>query len=206
MPTILLVDDEESIRYSFQRAFAHGDNEVITGATAAEGRALFRERRPDVVLLDLQLPDGSGLDVFETILAEGPRRPVIFITAHGTAATALEAMKRGAFDYLLKPIDFERLSTILDQALEASRLMQVPAVLPALEPTEPIIGRSPAIQEVCKTIGRLAALDVNVLILGESGVGKELVARALYHHSKQAEHRFLAVNCAALPETLIESE
>ncbi len=206
MPTILLVDDEEGFRYSFRRVFARNDNEVLTAATAAEGRTLFRERRPDVIVLDLQLPDGSGLDVFETILAEDPCRPVIFITAHGTAGTALEAMKRGAFDYLLKPVDFERLNEILNRALEASRLMHVPAVLPTLEPTEPIIGRSAAIQDVCKTIGRVAPMDVNVLILGESGVGKELVARALYHHSKRADRPFLAVNCAALPEGLIESE
>jgi len=200
------VDDEEGFRYSFRRVFSREENEVITAATAAEGRTLFRERRPDVVVLDLQLPDGSGLDVFETILAEDSCRPVIFITAHGTASTALEAMKRGAFDYLLKPVDFERLNDILNRALEASRLMHIPAVLPALEPTEPIIGRSPALQDVCKTIGRVAPLEVNVLILGESGVGKELVARALYHHSKRADRPFLAVNCAALPEGLIESE
>ncbi len=206
MPTILLVDDEEGFRYSFRRVFARDEKEVITAATVTEGRTLFRERRPDVIVLDLQLPDGSGLDVFETILAEGPIRPVIFITAHGTASTALEAMKRGAFDYLLKPVDFPRLDDILTRALEASRLMQVPAVLPALEPSEPIIGRSAAIQDVCKTIGRVAPLEVNVLILGESGVGKELVARALYHHSKRADRPFLEVNCAAIPEGLLESE
>ncbi len=141
MPTILLVDDEEGFRYSFRRVFARDENEVITAATVAEGRTLFLERRPDVILLDLQLPDGSGMDVFETILAEGAHRPVIFLTAHGTAGTALEAMKRGAFDYLLKPVDFGRLDDILERALEAARLMQVPAVMPELEPTEPIIGR-----------------------------------------------------------------
>src|SRR4051794_28206176 len=134
MPAILLVDDEEGFRYSFRRVFARDEIEVLTAATVAEGRAVFREHRPDVVVLDLQLPDGSGMDVFETILTEDPRRPVIFITAHGTAGTALEAMKRGAFDYLLKPVDFERLNDILQRAVDAARLMQVPAVLPTLEP------------------------------------------------------------------------
>jgi DNA-binding NtrC family response regulator len=115
-------------------------------------------------------------------------------------------MKRGAFEYLVKPVDFDRLSEILNRALEAARLMQVPALLPNLEPSDAIVGHSPAIQDMCKLIGRVAPQDVNVLILGESGTGKELVARALYHHSKRADRPFLAINCAALPEGLVESE
>jgi len=206
MPTLLIIDDEPSVRYSFQTVFESDKIKVLTAGTAAEGLAQARDQRPDVVLLDLQLPDRSGLDVFRDIHALDPKRPVIFITAHGTAETAIEAMKGGAFDYLIKPVDLEKVSLILDRAFEAARLMHVPAVLPAEPSADRIVGHSPAIQEMCKAIGRLAPQDVNVLILGESGTGKELVGRALYHHSKRAAQPFLAINCAAIPETLLESE
>ncbi len=206
MPTLLVIDDEQSVRYSFRRVFESDRVTVLTARTAAEGLQQIREQAPDVVVLDLQLPDRSGLDVFHDIHAQDPKRPVIFITAHGTTETAIEAMKRGAFDYLVKPVDLERLSQVLDRAYEAARLMHVPAVLPAEDSIDRIVGRSPVMQEMCKAIGRIAPQDVNVLILGESGTGKELVARALYHHSRRAERPFLAINCAALPETLLESE
>ncbi|HLJ92045.1 MAG TPA: sigma-54 dependent transcriptional regulator [Gemmataceae bacterium] len=206
MPTLLVIDDEQSVRYSFRRVFESERVTVLTARTAAEGLQHIREQAPDVVVLDLQLPDRSGLDVFHDIHAQDPKRPVIFITAHGTTETAIEAMKRGAFDYLVKPVDLERLSQVLDRAYEAARLMHVPAVLPAEDSIDRIVGRSPVMQEMCKAIGRIAPQDVNVLILGESGTGKELVARALYHHSRRADRPFLAINCAALPETLLESE
>src|SRR5439155_4701676 len=146
------------------------------------------------------------LEVFYDILTLDPKRPVIFVTAHGTTEAAIEAMKRGAFDYLVKPVDLERISQVLDRAYEAARLMHVPAVLPAEESGDRIVGRSQIMQEMCKAIGRIAPQDVNVLLLGESGTGKELVARALYHHSRRTEKPFLAINCAAIPETLLESE
>jgi two-component system nitrogen regulation response regulator GlnG len=159
-----------------------------------------------VIVLDLQLPDRNGLDVFREVHDRDPKRPVIFITAHGTTDTAIEAMKGGAFDYLVKPVDLERVSQVIDRAFATARLMRVPAMLPAEPSGDRIIGRSPVMQEMCKAIGRIAPQDVNVLILGESGTGKELVARALYHHSRRADRPFLAINCAALPETLLESE
>jgi two-component system nitrogen regulation response regulator GlnG len=206
MPTLLVIDDEQSVRYSFRRVFEGGDVQVRTAATAAEGLHQLREHSPEVVVLDLQLPDRSGLEMFREIHALDPKRPVIFITAHGTTETAIEAMKSGAFDYLVKPVDLDRLSQLLERAFEAARLMRVPAVLPAEPAGDPIVGRSPVMQEMCKAIGRIAAQDVNVLILGESGAGKELVARALYHHSQRADRPFLAINCAAIPEALLESE
>jgi two-component system nitrogen regulation response regulator GlnG len=201
-----VIDDEASVCYSFRRVFGSEGMTVLTAGTAAEGLDLVRRRRPDVVVLDLQLPDRSGLDVFRDVQALDPRRPVIFITAHGTTDTAIEAMKGGAFDYLVKPVDLERVSQLLARAFEAARLMNEPAVLPEEDRGERIIGRSPVMQEMCKLIGRLAPQDVPVLILGESGSGKELVARALYQHSRRADRPFLAINCAAIPETLLESE
>jgi len=206
MSKLLVIDDEESVRYSFRRVFESDGVEVLTARTAAEGLELVREQRPDAVVLDLQLPDKSGLEVFQDIKALDPRRPVIFITAHGTAETAIEAMKGGAFDYLVKPVDLDRLSQLVERAFEAARLMNVPAMLPAEEADDRIVGHSSAMQEMSKAIGRIAPQDVNVLILGESGTGKELVARALYHHSRRADRPFLVINCAAIPESLLESE
>jgi DNA-binding NtrC family response regulator len=204
--TLLVIDDEESVRYSFRTIFATEAVTVLTAATGAEGLELVRRHNPDVIVLDLQLPDRTGLDVFGDIQSLAPKKPVLFITAHGTTQTAIEAMKRGAFDYLIKPLDLERLSQMIERAFEAARLMMVPAVLPAEDPSDQIVGRSTLMQEMCKTIGRLAHQDTNVLILGESGTGKELVARALYSHSRRADKPFLAINCAAIPETLLESE
>jgi two-component system nitrogen regulation response regulator GlnG len=206
MPTLLVVDDEPSVCYTLGRLFGDETTRVVAAGTMAEGLRAFRAEKPDVVVLDLMLPDGTGLQVFEAIKEISPKQPVIFITAHGTATTAIEAMKQGAFDYLIKPLDFTRVANILRRAFEAAYLMRVPPVVPALEPREQLVGRAPVIQEVCKQIGRVAPQDVNVLILGESGTGKELVARAVYHHSKRADRPFLAINCAALPEALIESE
>ncbi len=206
MKTLLVIDDEESVRYSFRSIFSIEGTVVLTAATGQDGLATLRSANPDVVVVDLQLPDRSGLEVFAEIQTVGPRKPVIFITAHGTTQTAIEAMKRGAFDYLVKPLDLERLTQVIERAFEAARLMSVPAVLPAESVPDQIVGRSAVMQEMCKAIGRIAPQDVNVLVVGESGTGKELVARALYSHSRRADKPFLAVNCAAIPEQLLESE
>jgi two-component system nitrogen regulation response regulator GlnG len=151
----------------------------------------------------------SGLEVFDRIREIDPRLPVIVVTAYGATETAIEAMKRGAYEYLLKPLDLPQLRDLVQRALELSRFRHVPTVFNEAEASgdaERIVGRSPAMQEVYKTIGRVAATEVTVLITGESGTGKELVARALWQHSGRAEKTFLAVNCAAIPETLLESE
>lgn len=206
MPKLLVIDDEPLICQSFRWVFATGDVEVLTAGTVGEGWRRVEEDRPDVVVLDFRLPDGSGLDLLDRIRAVDPRRPILFLTAHGTTDTAIEAMKRGAFDYLDKPFDLEQMSALLGRAFEAARLMRDPAPLPDDPPADQIVGRSPLIREICKQIGRVAPLDVTVLILGESGTGKELVARAIYQHGKRADQPFLAINCAAIPEGLVESE
>ena len=206
MPKLLVVDDEEMIRYSLQKVFANESTTVLTAANLAEARERYHHEKPDVLVLDLQLPDGSSLEFFSEIRTDDPKRPVIFLTAHGTADTAIEAMKHGAFDYLIKPVDLARLSELLPLAFEAARMMDVPAMLPEESQGDRIIGRSAVMQEMCKSIGRLAGQDVNVLILGESGTGKELVARALYQHSPRSSRPFMAINCAAMPENLVESE
>jgi two-component system nitrogen regulation response regulator GlnG len=209
MPTLLVIDDEPSILHAFRRAFREPDVTLLTASTATEGLELARQRRPDAVILDIQLPDLNGLEAFRRIHAFDARIPITLMTGHGTADTAIEAMKLGAFDYLLKPLDLPELRKLVARALHLSRLMRVPAVTPeesAPESADLIIGRCPAMQEVYKMIGLVAPQDLTVLILGESGTGKELVARAIYQHSRRAAGPFLAINCAAIPETLLESE
>jgi DNA-binding NtrC family response regulator len=210
MPSLLVIDDEPLTRDCFGLLFPKGEVTVRTAGTAADGVALFRDDRPDVTVLDLRLPDASGLDAFRQLREIDPKVPVVLVTGYGTAETAIEAMRLGAFEYVLKPLDPAPLRDLIGRAFEISRLMRVPAKVPVggEEPAgaEVLIGNSPAMQEVYKAIGRVAPQDVTVLVQGESGTGKELVARAIYHYSRRADKPFLAVNCAAIPEGLLESE
>ncbi len=210
MPTLLIVDDEAAIRHAFRRAFRPPEYEVLEAGDARQALTLLSARRPDVVVLDVHLPDSDGLATFERVRQFDARTPLILITGHGTTDLAIEAMKRGAFDYLLKPLEYEQLRDLVGRACASSRLMHVPAVvsqaIPPPEVGDALVGRCSAMQEVYKAIGRVAETDASVLILGESGTGKELVARAVYQHSKRAEKPFLAINCGAIPEGLVESE
>jgi two-component system nitrogen regulation response regulator GlnG len=210
MPTLLVVDDEPAILQAFRRAFRDPAVEVLTAETAAAALELARQRRPDVIVLDVHLPDQSGLETLRQLRALDARSPVVFITGHSTTETAIEAMKLGAYEYLLKPLELSQLRQVLDRALAISRLSRVPALVAddnaVDDRADAIVGRCPAMQEVYKAIGRVAAQDDTVLITGESGTGKELVARAIYQHSRRAAGPFLAINCAAIPENLLESE
>jgi two-component system nitrogen regulation response regulator GlnG len=209
-PTLLVIDDDPLILECFRYAFPRDQLQVVPARTAAEGMRLFLEARPAVVLVDVRLPDRSGLDLFRQMHEHDARVPVIVATGFGTAETAIEAMRLGAYDYVVKPLDPDRLSELVSRALEISRLMRVPAVLPEAGEEETsadvLIGQCPAMQDVYKTIGRVAPQDVTVLVLGESGTGKEMVARAIYHYSRRSAGPFLALNCAAIPESLLESE
>ncbi len=208
--TLLVVDDEPNIVFSLKETLSSPKLNVISAGTAREGIDLVKQKRPDVVILDVRLPDQSGLDAYDKIRQIDPRLPVIIMTAFARTETAIEAMRRGAYEYLVKPVDFKRLKEVVGKAIEVSRLSRVPAVLAETDPddlaADRIIGLSPVMQEVYKDIGRIAPQDSTVLILGESGTGKELVARALYHYSRRQQQPFLAINCAALPETILESE
>ncbi len=208
--TLLVVDDEPNIVFSLKATLSSPQLSVISAGTGREGVELVRQMRPHVVILDVRLPDQSGLDVYDKIRQIDPRLPVIVMTAFAKTETAIEAMRRGAYEYLVKPVDFRRLKDVVVKALEVSRLSRVPAVMAEEAPDDPsadrIIGMSPAMQEVYKEIGRIAPQDSTVLILGESGTGKELVARAIYHYSRRNQMPFLAINCAALPEAILESE
>ncbi len=209
MPKLLIIDDEPNVLYSLQSALESEDLTVATCKTAKQGLEAVRTERPDVVIVDVRLPDMSGLDLFERIKEIDSRLPVIVATAFAQTETAIEAMKRGAFEYLVKPVDLHQIRELVGKAVELGRMRTVPAQFEQ-EATSPhadrIIGQSPVMQEIYKTIGRFAPQDVAVLILGESGTGKELVARAIIQHSKLAGKPFLAINCAAIPEALLESE
>ncbi|MGE5191917.1 MAG: sigma-54-dependent transcriptional regulator [Deltaproteobacteria bacterium] len=211
MPTVLVIDDDRATLHLVRETFRDNGVAVETARDARTGLQMIAERHPDLVLLDVMLPDASGIDVFHDIKHLDPRLPVMFITAGGTSDTAIEAMKAGAYDYLLKPLDMERVRELVHQALESRRLMHVPVTLPGSQAGQELeedrmVGRSPQILEVYKAIGRVAPQDVTVLIRGESGTGKELIARAIYQHSKRSKAPFLAVNCAAIPDALLESE
>jgi nitrogen regulation protein NR(I) len=208
---LLLVDDDpDLILKQVHRVFDAAGHEVDAARTGEDGVRQATTWTPDVILLDLRLPDLSGLEVYQRLRQVDARIPVIFITATSDTDSAIEAMKQGAFDYLFKPLDTQQLRRVVGQALELSRLAREPAVVAETPSDEDrgdsIIGRCPAMLEVYKAIGRVAGQDVPVLISGESGTGKELVARALYQHSARARAPFLAINCAAIPESLLESE
>lgn len=211
MPRLLVIDDEPSILHAFRRAFDDPQLELLTAETAAAGEHIVREDRPDVVVLDLNLPDRSGLECFETIKDIDRRIPVIFITGHGTVESAIEATKHGAFDYLFKPLELSELKTLVKKALRLSEMTRTAPELDSeagshVAGKQAMVGRCEAMQEIYKAIGRVAAKDITVLIQGESGTGKELVAKALYKHSLRSDGPFRALNCAAIPETLLESE
>ncbi len=209
MPAVLVIDDDPAVLHVFRRVYQDTDVSVLTAESAEQGLMAVREQNPDVVILDIMLPDADGLETFQRIHNYDAKIPVVFITAGGTSDTAIEAMKLGAFDYLLKPLDFNKVRELVSRAFQIRRFMHVPVGVPtptSPDPTDHLVGRCDAMQEVYKAIGRVAPQNVTVLIRGESGTGKELIARAIFHHSARSEGRFLAVNCAAIPEALLESE
>ena len=211
MDKLLLIDDEVDVQYSFRRIFESPAIEVHTASSGEEGLRLVPKLKPDLVLMDIRMGAGmNGLETLRRLRQSDARLPVIMMTAYGTTQTAIEAMKLGAYDYLLKPFDVPKLKLLITNALKAARDMkQVVRCQPALgaEDNEVgIVGMSGPMHEVFKLIGQLASTDATVLITGESGTGKELVARAIYSHGQRAEQPFLAINCAAIPEQLLESE
>jgi len=217
MPALLIVDDDRSIIRIFQRCFEHSDITVLSATSGAEAVKATIELQPDVVVLDILLPDKSGLSAYEEIRRVNPTIPIIFITASGSSDTAIESMRLGAMDYLGKPLDMAKIREVVGQALAISSLIRVTVAENDSDSTDTapragetssdaLIGHCPAMQEVYKAIGRVAGQTINVLIRGESGTGKELVARAIHQHSSRVGKKFLAVNCAAIPESLLESE
>lgn len=210
MSKLLLVDDEADVQYSFQRIFDSPELSLTTASSGEEALGLLPQVKPDLVIMDVRMGGMNGLETLRRMRQLEPKQLVIIMTAYGSTQTAIDAMKLGAYDYVLKPFDVPRLKELVSNALRAARDMrQVVSYQPLLEQEDydlGIVGRSQPMQQVFKLIGQLAASDATALITGESGTGKELVARAIYHHGSRADHAFLAVNCAAIPEQLLESE
>ncbi len=210
MERILIVDDDASMRYSLTRMLEAPEIQITAARNGAEALERFAQEKPNLVVMDIKMPGESGLHVLRKMKEQDPKSLVILMTAFGTTETAIEAMKYGAFDYILKPFDIPQMKRLVDRALEISRIMTRMVSYP--EPREgarigeTIVGSSLAMQEIYKMIGQVAPTHVTVLLRGESGTGKELVARAVYQHSMRSDKPFLPVNCAALPETLLESE
>ena len=211
MNTLLVVDDEKSVRYSFERIF----EKYYSVITAEDGKTALRVLDDnisdiDVIFLDVRMPGLNGIEVLKKIKEKIKNIPVVIMTAFTDTGAAIEAMKEGAFDYLLKPLRNEQLREVVERAVSSSRLKHE-AILYSEEEglssdVDVIVGKSQAILDVCKMIGQAAVTDVPILLSGESGVGKEIVAKAIYNYSNRKGMHFMAVNCAALPDGIVESE
>jgi DNA-binding NtrC family response regulator len=207
--SILLIEDDSALAGSLKNVLQEDGYRVTVEKRGDLGLARASQDTFDLVLTDLRLPGMNGLDLVRQLHSSRPRLPIILMTAHGTTETAIEATKSGAYDYLLKPFEMDELVELVANTLESSRLMSEPIALGA-EAAAPgrdaIIGHSRVMQEIYKQVGRVASKPLPVLIRGETGTGKELIARAIYQYSDRANAPFVAVNCAAIPETLLESE
>ena len=209
--TILVIDDDTEVRYSLSRVLTTKKFDVKEAASGEIGVATVKKGPfPDLIFLDVRMGGMGGIETLQHIRSANPKQLVVLMTAFGTAQTAIEAMKYGAFDYIMKPFDPARIISIVEQALKLRADVHAASdYKPIINPEdykEGIVGSSPVMQDVFKTIGQVTASDVTVMITGESGSGKELVARSIWKHSHRLNKPFIAVNCAAIPDNLIESE
>ena len=207
---VLIIDDEKDVHYSFRRLLEKEPLEIFSAESGDEGIRLARKHHPDLIVMDIRMGQQSGLDTLKELRQMNPKQVVVMMTAYGTSQTAIEAMKRGAYDYVLKPFDIPQLKVLLFEALAAARAMKqivaFPTKLNAEESSQTIVGNSPAMQQVYKLVGQVAPTSTTILITGESGTGKELVARAIFQNGSRAAKPFIAINCAAIPDNLLESE
>lgn len=208
MSLLLIVDDDPAIVSLFRHIFTGSEIEVLAVGSAAEALEFARQRRPDTVVLDVVLPDANGLEVLEQLKTIDRQLPVVIMTRARDSQTAILAMQQGAIDYLVKPVDVGALNKVIRQSLEVRRLMVEPIEIESKVSSSgaSLIGSCDGMQEVYKAIGRVASQNLSVLIRGESGTGKELVARAIFQNGPRKHKPFIAINCAAIPEALLESE
>ena len=207
-PTLLVVDDEPNIRRVLELSLGDAGYRVLTASTAAQASRLLAAERVDLLLTDLQLPDRSGLELLDEVRAARADLPVILITAYGTVESAVQAIRAGAFDYVMKPFRVEEIEALVQRALGLTRAERENAYLRevAAPEFEGMVAESPGMRGVVRAVEQVAAAPTTVLVTGETGSGKELVARAIHACSHRAEGPFVAVNCSAIPETLLEAE
>ena len=209
---ILVVDDDAALRYSLRRVLSYQGYHVIEAESGEEGIAIANTELPKVILLDNRMGGMSGIETIQHLRAQNPKSMIILMTAFGTAQTAIEAMKFGAFDYIIKPFDTQRITDLVARAVVAGKDSPAEDDRIAVSYAEMgdyqqvLVGSSEPMQAVFKVVGQVAASDVSIMITGESGTGKELVARSIFQHSHRSTRPFVAVNCAAIPDNLIESE
>jgi DNA-binding NtrC family response regulator len=214
MEKILIIDDDEGLLHFLNRFFTRKEYQVEACNSAKTALELMKEESFDLILLDYKMPELNGLEALKQIKSTQIKTPVIIMTAYGTTETAIDAMKLGAYDYLVKPFDRKELNRIVNDAFLANRQMKevvsFPSAATKISPIPKgdlqIIGNSKRMQDVYKLIGQIAEKDISILITGESGTGKELVAKAIYHHSHRKNKAFITINCAAIPDSLFESE
>ena len=204
MKPIWIIDDDKSIRWVFEKALARTELEFKTFASVPEAMNALEKETPQVIVSDIRMPNGSGLDFLQVIKQRLPDVPVIIMTAYSDLESAVAAFQGGAFEYIAKPFDVDQAIEVIRRAVEESEHQATEAI--TAEETPEIIGQAPAMQEVFRAIGRLSRSHATVLINGESGTGKELVASALHRHSPRADKPFIAINTAAIPKDLLESE
>ncbi|MBC2601672.1 sigma-54-dependent transcriptional regulator [Puniceicoccus vermicola] len=210
LPRILIVDDDNEIRYSLKRVLGKLDAELLEAGSGEEGLKVAEKEKPEVILLDNRMGGISGMETLQNLRSLGGGSVIIMMTAHGTTQTAIEAMKYGAFDYLMKPFEPEKILDLVKKGLRAHKDRRssgnYESKLKVEDYAEGIVGSSEGMQLVLKQVGQVTASDATVMITGESGTGKELVARCIHDHSLRSKKTFIAVNCAAIPDNLIESE
>jgi DNA-binding NtrC family response regulator len=213
MYRLLIVDDEQSVRYSFRKLLNSPQYSFKEAADADEAISAFRSYLPNLVILDIEMPGRDGIEVLKEIKQISPLTPVIIVTAYGSGDRVIKAMKYGAYEYIEKPFDIPRLISVIEDALKNTKSAETPVnsrdlirISGSEQAEETLVGESAAIKEVFKLIGRVATSDASILIVGESGTGKELVARAIHKYSERSGKQFIAINCAAIPESLLESE
>lgn len=210
MNKLFIIDDEQDVQYSFKRIFSQSNLDIVTADSGEAGLDLLDKETPDLIIMDVRMGGMNGLETLRKIREKSTSLPVIIMTAYGTTQTAIEAMKLGAFDYILKPFDIPKIKEMVGRALKTTKQLQdtvnFEPLLEAEDYEVGMIGRSESMQTVFKLIGQVAATDATALITGESGTGKELVAKAICHNGIRNKKNFIAINCAAIPENLLESE
>jgi two-component system, NtrC family, nitrogen regulation response regulator NtrX len=207
MAHVLIIDDEKAIRKTIREILEYENYKVSEAENGIDGLNRMKEEIYDLVLLDIKMPKMDGMEVLDEIMKNHPDVPVIMISGHATVDIAVDAVKKGAFDFISKPPDLNRLLITIRNAMDKSSLITETKVLKRkVTKTREMIGESPAIMKIKETIERVAPSDARVLITGENGTGKELVARWIYEKSTRANNPFIEVNCAAIPAELIESE